>query len=211
MTVRPDSAENTVPLEQQPPQFGARRLLYVGTGALGVMFMPMWAHWLKSSYPQLELKTMLTRSAQQFVGPAAVLALSGGPLLSDAWPTDSVATAVHVELTEWADAVLVHPATFHFTSRLAMGMADTPLLLALQCTQAPIAIAPALPPGGCTSSAYLRNLETLAARPNVVVVPPIQGLSATTGKNDASPAAPLPQSIAALERLSRSLRSEGQA
>ncbi|MGW7822754.1 flavoprotein [Streptomyces puniciscabiei] len=199
MTVAPD----------QVPDFGARRLLYVGTGALGVMFMPMWAHWLRSSYPQLELKTVLTKSARRFVGPSAVRALGGAPILIDTWPTDDVATAVHVELAEWADAVLVHPATLHFTSRLALGMADTPTLLALQCTSAPIAVAPALPPGGPSAPAYLRNIEALASRPNVVVVPPVQGSSATTGKPNAWPAAPMPQAIAELERLRCSLRPVG--
>ncbi|MGW3045665.1 flavoprotein [Kitasatospora sp. NPDC001159] len=182
----------------------------MGTGALGVMFMPMWAHWFKASYPELELKTVLSRSAQQFVGPAAVQALGREPLLFDAWPSDGVADAMHVEIAEWADAVLVHPATFHFTSRLALGLADTPLLLALQCTRAPIAVAPALPPGGISSPVHQRNMEALAARPNVVVVPPVPGMSATTGRNDASPAAPVPHAVAALERLRASLRPGDQ-
>lgn len=203
MTATPD--------EGQPPRFGARRLLYVGTGALGVMFMPMWANWLRTSYPDLELRTVLTRSAHQFTGPAAVAALGGRPPLLDAWPADGEGSALHVELAEWADAVLVHPATFHFTSRLALGAADTPVLLALQCTRAPIAVAPALPPGGVGSPAYLRHVQALAERPNVVVVPPVRGFSVTTGNQDASPAASVPAAVVALERLRADLRAGGAA
>lgn len=183
------------------PAFGARRLLYVGTGAIGVMFMPMWVNWVRTAYPDIEVRTIVTRSAGRFVTRDALTAFAGTTVMRDEWSDEPEVGARHVELAHWPDAVVVHPATFNFVGRLALGAADTPMLLALQCTRAPIAVAPALPPGGADSPAYRQHVETLERRPNVVVVPPQPGYSVTTGNMDASVATPLPDVLAWLEEL----------
>jgi phosphopantothenoylcysteine decarboxylase/phosphopantothenate--cysteine ligase len=95
----------------------------------------------------LELRVAVTRNAERFVTRGALGPMSGGNALLDAWPDGPVDRALHVELAEWADTVIVHPASLHFLARLAQGLADTPVLLALQCTTAPVVLAPALPPG----------------------------------------------------------------
>ncbi|MFD0375085.1 flavoprotein [Streptomyces sp. NPDC127112] len=183
------------------PPFTARRLLYVGTGSLGVMFMPMWVHWLRASYPELAVRTVITRSAAKFVTPTALSVFAGHVSQLDSWTEETETSAAHVEMAEWADAVIVHPATFHFTSRLALGMADTPVLLSLQCTRAPVVLAPALPPGAMASAAWQSHMSALERRANVHVVTPHPGVSITTGKPDAATAAPLPEVLAAAERL----------
>ncbi|WP_406102124.1 flavoprotein [Streptomyces sp. NBC_01003] len=194
-------AENAPPPEGPAPDFGARRVLFAGTGSLGVMFMPMWLNWLRTAYPDIEVRTMLTRSAQRFVTRDALTAFAGGTVLQDVWPDEPEEGATHVELAQWPDAIVVHPATYNFVGRLALGAADTPLLLALQCTRAPVAVAPALPPGGAESYGYRRHVAALAERPNVTVVPPQPGYSVTTGRPGATVATPLPAVIPALERL----------
>ncbi|MFI6660837.1 flavoprotein [Streptomyces sp. NPDC050523] len=188
-------------LPSAAPPFTGRRLLYVGTGALGVMFMPMWLHWLRTSYPEVEIRTVVTRSATRFVTPTTLSVFGGRPPQLDVWGEEPETTAPHVELAHWADTVVVHPATFHFTGRLALGVADTPTLLALQCTAAPIALAPALPPGALTSPAWRQHARTLAERANVTVVPPHQGISMTTGEPGAMTAATLTEVIPAVEAL----------
>lgn len=186
---------------QAPPAFTGRRLLYIGTGALGVMFMPMWLHWLRSSYPDVELRTVITRSATRFVTPTTLSVFGGKQPELDVWSDEPETSAPHVELAHWADTVIVHPATFHFTSRLALGAADTPAMLALQCARVPVALAPALPPGAITSPAWQQHARALAERPNVTVVRPHPGMSMTTGKPGAMTAAPLTEVIPALEEL----------
>ncbi|MGV2917611.1 flavoprotein [Streptomyces alfalfae] len=199
---------DSVTAETATPDFGARKLLFVGTGSVGVMFMPMWANWLRATYPEVDVRYVLTRSAERFVTQAALSAHAGSDVLQDVWSDDPRAGTHHVELSQWADAIVVHPASFHFVSRFAVGIADTPVLLALQCTRAPIAIAPALPPGGIKSYAYARHLEALGERDNVVVLPPQPGFSLTTGRMDASVAMPLPEVIAAVERLRQQLQRD---
>ena len=183
------------------PPFGARRLLYVGTGALSVAHAPFWMKWLRTGYPELELRVVLTRSAERFVTRGALAPVVGQDILVDRWPDGPVVSAPHVELAEWADTVIVHPASMNFLARFALGVADTPVLLALQCTTAPVVIAPAPPPGGVDSVAYKRHCQALSEHPNVLVVQPETGLSVTTGRMDAAVAAPLPDLVEAAEAL----------
>ncbi|MGW0608693.1 flavoprotein [Streptomyces sp. NPDC002640] len=187
------------------PHLSFRRLLLVGTGALGVSSLPGWLGWLRESYPHTETRVVLTRQATTFVAPAALTAIGGSPLSYDMWPTEAQVTAPHVELAEWPDAVAVFPATLHFVSRLALGLADTPALLALQCTTATIGIAPSLPPGGYRSHAFRSHLTALRARPHVVVADLEMGHSVTTGRIERSTAAPLPTLLNLIDKRHREL------
>ncbi|GII90665.1 flavoprotein [Sinosporangium siamense] len=193
---------------RQVPEFGARRLLVVGSGAISVMQLPFWLTWLTSSYPELEVEVVLTRSAEQFVSSHALSVLVGRETISDRWPAEPQAQALHVRLTEWSDSVIVYPACMNFVSRLALGLADTPALLALQCTPSPIAVAPSLPPGALRNPTFTGHLKSLEERPNVVVAPTQAATSATTGRKDAAGAPPLWKVIELVEGLRRDLAAE---
>lgn len=196
-----------------PSGFSFRRLLLVGTGALGVSSLPGWLGWLRESHPHIETRVALTRQAARFVSPHALTAIGGSPLFHDTWPTEPQVTAPHVELADWPEAVAVFPATFHFVSRLALGLADTPVMLALQCTTVPIGLAPALPPGGYESHAFRSHLAALRERPQVVVAEPESGRSVTTGRIERTAAAPLPTLLGLIEKRRRELvpeRTEGE-
>jgi hypothetical protein len=195
-------------MTDEVPEFGARRLLVVGTGSVSVTFLPFWLNWLRLSYPELQTQVVLTRSAQRFVTPSAAAAFTSRPVLPDVWPDEPAAGARHVELAEWADAVAVYPATLHFIARLALGLADSPALLALQCSRAPVALAPALPPGGWGSPAVTQHVRALQARGNVAIAPPVPGPSITTGRDDGWIPAAFPAVIALLEHRRQKL-SEG--
>jgi phosphopantothenoylcysteine decarboxylase/phosphopantothenate--cysteine ligase len=186
-------------MTEEIPTFGARRLLVIGTGSVSVTFLPFWLNWLRLSYPDLQTQVVLTRSAQRFVTASAAAAFTARPVLEDAWPDEPAAGARHVELAEWADAVAVYPMTLHYLARLALGLADSPSLLALQCATTPVALAPALPPGGWGSPAVTQHVRALQARPNVAVAPPVPGPSVTTGRADGWIPAAFPAVVALLE------------
>ncbi|MEV6678656.1 flavoprotein [Streptomyces erythrochromogenes] len=186
------------------PALGISRLLLVVTGAVAAAELPYWLGWLRSTYPSLELRIGVTASAERFVSRVTLAGHSGAEVLPDRWTEDEV-HARHVLWTEWAEAVVVAPATLHFMARLALGLADSPALLAAQCTTAPVVLLPALPPGGLHSAAYRAHHAALAARPNVAVLPPRPGLSMTTGREDAWAPAPLPDALAMVEQRRREL------
>ncbi|CAL9278642.1 flavoprotein [Streptomyces sp. SudanB91_2054] len=180
--------------------FTARRLLLVGTGAISVTFLPYWIKWLGLVLPDVECRVVVTRSAERFVTREALSAVGSRPALLDAWPDEPRTTALHVEWAQWAEAVAVYPATVNFISRFATGMGDTPAMLALQCTEATIGIAPSLPPGAIGNPVLARHLEEIQERPGVCVAPPEPGRSGTTGRNDAYVPPDLPTLLALMER-----------
>ncbi|WP_066371476.1 flavoprotein [Herbidospora mongoliensis] len=181
------------------PAFSSERLLVMITGSLNATFMPYWVNWLQLSYPKLEIQVVVTRSAERFVTRHALAVMLNKDVPLDAWPDDPVPGSPHVHYATWPDTVLVYPATYNFLSRFAGGLADTPMLLALQTTKARIGIGPALPPGATESHAYRQNLTALQARPNVVIGDPIRGFSAHTREWTAASPPPLPVLIEQLE------------
>lgn len=187
-------------VDASPPTLRANRLLLVGTGSLGVAFLPFWLNWLRITYPETEVRVVLTRSAERFVAREAVTAISGSTVERDEWPEEPEPGARHVAWTQWADTIAVYPATLHFVARLATGLADTPALLALQCTGVPVGVAPALPPGAERNSLYQEHVAALEHRGNIAIAPPHYGRSATTEGRDAAVAAPLPQLLEVIEK-----------
>jgi phosphopantothenoylcysteine synthetase/decarboxylase len=187
--------------------FGAERLLLFVTGSLSATFVPWWINWLRSSYPALELRVVLTRSAERFVSRHALTALTERSVALDSWRADEdepIPGSVHVEYATWPDAIAVYPATFHFLSRYATGLADTPMLLALQCTSAVVGVAPSVPPGAVDSPSYRQHVAALARRSNTTIIDPHEGRSAHTGDIAVGTAGPLPLLLARMELLRRS-------
>ena len=91
-----------------------------------------------------EVRVVMTRAAQAFVGPLTFQALSGNPVRLDILDPTAEAGMDHIELARWADLVLVAPATADLMARLVAGMADDLLTTLALATQAPLALAPAM-------------------------------------------------------------------
>ncbi|GAA2016393.1 hypothetical protein JL107_09870 [Nakamurella flavida] len=186
------------------PDLQLDRLLLVATGSVSAADVPFWATWLRTAYPELQVDVAVTAGARRFLATAALHGRVTGRVVEDTWPQDAT-TARHVDFAEWAQAILIFPSTFHYTARLALGLADSPSLLAAQCTTAPVVLAPALPPGGTRSVAYQQHVRALAERENTRVVPPRPGVSTTTGRHDSWAPALLPDCIAQVEQVRRTL------
>ncbi len=68
------------------------------------------------------VRVVATPAALRYVGAATLEGLTGQPVLSDLW--ESGRALDHIQLTRWADAVVVCPATANTINRLAAGLAD---------------------------------------------------------------------------------------
>jgi len=89
-----------------------------------------------------EVDVVLTRSAQEFVGPVTFEALTGRAvhtvLVAAGHALD------HIRLARAADLVVVAPATADLLARAAHGHADDLLTAALLATSAPVLVVPAM-------------------------------------------------------------------
>jgi phosphopantothenoylcysteine decarboxylase/phosphopantothenate--cysteine ligase len=111
-----------------------------------------------------DVQIVMTASAEEFVTPTSLQAVSGRPIRTNLWDKEAEASMSHIELARWADLVLIAPATAEIMARLAGGGA--PDLLATLClaTEAQIAIAPAMNRVMWANPAVQANRKTLEER-----------------------------------------------
>ena len=91
-----------------------------------------------------DVQIVITASAEEFVTPTALQAVSGRPIRDNLWDKEAEASMSHIELARWADVVLIAPATAEIMARLAGGAAPDLLTTLCLATEAPIVIAPAM-------------------------------------------------------------------
>jgi phosphopantothenoylcysteine decarboxylase/phosphopantothenate--cysteine ligase len=120
-----------------------------------------------------EVRVVMTEAATRFVGPITFAGLTGKPAVTDLW-ADDYAGEVHVELGEWADAIVVAPATMNLMARAATGLANDALLATLACARGQLFFAPAMHHRMWTQPATRANAETLRDR-GAVLIGPVSG------------------------------------
>ncbi len=107
------------------------------------------------------VRPVATAAALKFIGPATLEGLTGAPVLSDLFAPGLAME--HINLTRWADVVIVCPATANTINRLAAGLADDlpgSLFLAHDRTK-PWLIAPAMNPAMWSHPATVTAVEKL--------------------------------------------------
>ena len=72
----------------------------------------------------VEIKTILTKSAKEFVTPLSVASLSHGKVYDDLFNVENEAEMDHISLSRWADVILVVPTTANTISKLSAGSSD---------------------------------------------------------------------------------------
>lgn len=111
-----------------------------------------------------EVRVVMTQSAQQFITPLTLQAVSGFPVSHSLLDPAAEAGMGHIELAKWADLVLIAPATANFIAKFTAGIADDLLSTLCLATPAPIAIAPAMNQVMYQAPATQANLATLKQR-----------------------------------------------
>jgi SAM-dependent methyltransferase len=140
------------------PLDGYRIVLAAG-GAVASSTTPMVASTLTGL--GAEVKVALTRSARRFVEPRALEAITHHPVELSLWDTPADRPAPHIAMAEWADAVVLAPATATTLSRIARGdCTDLVSALAIS-TEVPVLLAPSMNPRMLSAPAVVRNLERL--------------------------------------------------
>lgn len=152
-----------------------------------------------------EVKVVASAAALKFIGESTLAALSGAPVASQLF---SDAGAVeHVAIAEWAQLLLIAPASADLIAKLAVGRADDMLTTTALTATAPIVISPAMHTQMWQHPATVANIEILRSR-GVKVIEPASGR--LTGKDSGPGRLPEPEQIVAqaLEFLRQSEHSK---
>lgn len=108
-----------------------------------------------------EVRVVMTPSARRFIQPLTFEVLSRYPVYTELFSKEENTEIAHVTLANWADLVLVAPATAHLIGRMAHGLADDLLTCILLATGAPVMLAPSMETGMYEHFAVQDNLRRL--------------------------------------------------
>ena len=108
-----------------------------------------------SAYKSLELirllkkrgariKTILTKSAKEFVTSLSVASLSQEKVYDDLFNADNEKEMDHISLSRWADVILIAPATANTISKLSSGSSDDLASTVILASNKEIFLAPAM-------------------------------------------------------------------
>ena len=128
----------------------------------------------------LEVHVVMTEAAGRFVQPLTFVALTGHKVVTSLWDGSSDGSyeasseqsgIEHIGEAQWADALVVAPATANILAKFAHGIADDFLTTLYLATTAPVLVAPAMNVNMWEHPATQANLEILRQRGVRVVEP----------------------------------------
>src|SRR4029077_39559 len=110
-----------------------------------------------------EVMVAMTASAARFVGAPSFRGVTGNPVLTGLWAADG-APEPHVFLGDWAQVILLAPATANVIGRIAHGQSDDVVTATVLAARCPIVVAPAMNDAMWAKPAVQDNIATLRKR-----------------------------------------------
>ncbi len=108
-----------------------------------------------------EVQVIMTESAQHFVTPLSFETLSDREVITTLFPSHRTVKTRHVRTAEWADCILICPATANIIGKIASGIADDFLSTIVMASRSPVLFAPAMDYQMVQNAIYLSNCEKL--------------------------------------------------
>jgi phosphopantothenoylcysteine decarboxylase/phosphopantothenate--cysteine ligase len=121
-----------------------------------------------------EVRIIMTQSAQEFVTPLTLQAVSGNQIHYSLLDEEAELGMGHIELAKWADVILIAPCTAESLARLAQGRANDLMSAVILASDAQLFIAPAMNVKMWEDKVTQKNLETLKLK-DVLFIGPNSG------------------------------------
>lgn len=118
-----------------------------------------------------EVQIVITPSGKEFITPVTLSALTGKPVVSEFFTANDGTWHSHVDLGQWADLMLVAPATTSTLGKMANGIADNMLITTYMSMKAPVMVAPAMDLDMFAHPATARNMDILRSYGNIIIEP----------------------------------------
>jgi phosphopantothenoylcysteine decarboxylase/phosphopantothenate--cysteine ligase len=120
-----------------------------------------------------DVRVAMTPSATRFVGPPTFEGVTGNSVLTGLFGAEGAAEP-HVFLGDWAQLILVAPATANVIGRIAGGRSDDIVTATLLAARCPVVVAPAMNDAMWMKAAVQENVDRLRHR-DIKVVEPASG------------------------------------
>jgi phosphopantothenoylcysteine decarboxylase/phosphopantothenate--cysteine ligase len=120
------------------------------------------------------VKVILTKGGAQFITPLTLQTLSGNIVRQDMFSPAEEAAIEHIELAEWADIILIAPASAGIASRIVTAAASDLLSTICLATTAPIILVPAMNSKMWEHKIVQKNFTELKKQ-GINIIDPIHG------------------------------------
>ena len=111
-----------------------------------------------------EVRVVMTRAAAEFVAPRTFQEITKNPVSVEMFAGAINFHVEHIALANFADVVLIAPATANFLAKAAHGIADDLLTTTILATPAPLLVAPSMNTRMLENPATQKNIEILQSR-----------------------------------------------
>ncbi len=148
-----------------------RRVLLVVTGGVAAFKAASLARMMIDAHARV--RAMMTGPSLRFLGANTLSAITGRPVITDLFD-DGHSVSPHTEAADWADLVVVAPATAASLSRLAHGLSSDVVTATVLASSCPVLVAPAMHTAMWEHPATRRNVSTLKAD-GVKILGPVSG------------------------------------
>ncbi|WP_297598154.1 bifunctional phosphopantothenoylcysteine decarboxylase/phosphopantothenate--cysteine ligase CoaBC [uncultured Cetobacterium sp.] len=90
------------------------------------------------------VKVIMTESATKIITPQTLETLSRNRVITDMWERNHQLEVEHISLSDWADVILIAPATYNIVGKIANGIADDMLSTVISACKKPVYFALAM-------------------------------------------------------------------
>ena len=152
------------------------------SGGIAAYKIPELIRLLKKAGADVQVTT--TKIALEFVTSLTLQTVSGHKVYSDVFAAINEHSTEHISLPDWADLMLIAPATANVLCKMANGIADDALTTTFAAMRKPVVIAPAMNTNMYESPATQKAIHELAQWENITMLDAASGELAcgTTGK-----------------------------
>ena len=152
------------------------------SGGIAAYKIPELIRQLRKAGAEVQVTT--TKNALEFVTSLTLQTVSGHKVYSDVFAAINDHSTEHISLPDWADMMLIAPATANLLCKMAHGIADDALTTTFAAMRKPVVIAPAMNTNMYESPATQQAIHQLAQWDNITMLDAASGELAcgTTGK-----------------------------
>ena len=152
------------------------------SGGIAAFKIPELIRLLKKAGADVQVTT--TKNALEFVTSLTLQTVSGHKVYSDVFAAINEHSTEHISLPDWADMMLIAPATANILCKMAHGIADDALTTTFAAMRKPVVIAPAMNTNMYDSPATQQAINILSQWDNITMLDAASGELAcgTSGK-----------------------------
>jgi phosphopantothenoylcysteine decarboxylase/phosphopantothenate--cysteine ligase len=139
------------------------------TGGIACYKIPILVRLLRKA--GAEVQVIMTEAATRFITPLTLESVSDRPVGVELFPKDEFVSTRHIDYSDWAELIVVAPATANFLGKMATGISDDLLTTVVCAHRQPLLIAPAMNPGMWENKVTQKNYEYLESLGHKLIDP----------------------------------------